>query len=99
MTKVTSGPTISIDGFMAGLNMTEAKPFGDMSIDQLMGWMFKEPEENKNERAYIASEPGAYIMGRNMFGPIRGPWGDSDWKGWCRNAEIGRTAPGARRIG
>ena len=25
---------------------------------------------------------GATIMGRNMFGPIRGEWGDSDWKGW-----------------
>jgi dihydrofolate reductase len=25
---------------------------------------------------------GAWILGRNMFGPIRGPWGDSDWKGW-----------------
>ena len=25
---------------------------------------------------------GAWIMGRNMFGPIRGPWGDEDWKGW-----------------
>ena len=25
---------------------------------------------------------GATIMGRNMFGPVRGEWGDSDWKGW-----------------
>ena len=25
---------------------------------------------------------GAWIMGRNMFGPVRGPWGDEDWKGW-----------------
>ena len=25
---------------------------------------------------------GAWILGRNMFGPIRGPWGDTDWKGW-----------------
>ncbi len=25
---------------------------------------------------------GATVMGRNMFGPIRGPWGDSDWTGW-----------------
>ncbi|MFH5883564.1 dihydrofolate reductase family protein [Halalkalibaculum sp. DA3122] len=25
---------------------------------------------------------GAWIMGRNMFGPVRGPWGDTDWKGW-----------------
>jgi dihydrofolate reductase len=28
---------------------------------------------------------GATIMGRNMFGPIRGPWGDSDWTGWWGN--------------
>jgi dihydrofolate reductase len=25
---------------------------------------------------------GATVMGRNMFGPIRGPWGDEDWRGW-----------------
>lgn len=25
---------------------------------------------------------GAWIMGRNMFGPVRGPWGDTDWRGW-----------------
>lgn len=27
-------------------------------------------------------EPGSTIMGRNMFGPVRGPWGSSDWRGW-----------------
>ena len=29
-----------------------------------------------------ASGVGATIMGRNMFGPIRGPWGESEWTGW-----------------
>ena len=28
---------------------------------------------------------GAWILGRNMFGPIRGPWPDTDWKGWWGN--------------
>jgi dihydrofolate reductase len=28
---------------------------------------------------------GAWIMGRNMFGPLRGPWADDDWKGWWGN--------------
>ena len=42
--------------------------------------MFEEPEEHAAERAAITSA-GAYIMGRNMFGPDRGEW-DLDWTGW-----------------
>ena len=34
---------------------------------------------------------GAWIMGRNMFGPVRGPWNDSDWEGWW-----GETPPMSR---
>ena len=42
--------------------------------------MFEQPEANKAEREAII-EAGAYIMGRNMFGPGRGEW-DLDWHGW-----------------
>ena len=42
--------------------------------------MFEQPEANTAERDAIVSA-GAYIMGRNMFGPDRGEW-DLDWHGW-----------------
>jgi dihydrofolate reductase len=38
---------------------------------------------------------GATIMGRNMFGPIRGPWGDSEWTGWW-GEEPPLSSPGLR---
>jgi dihydrofolate reductase len=42
--------------------------------------MFDTPDENKAEVEQITSA-GAYVMGRNMFGPVRGEW-DLDWRGW-----------------
>jgi dihydrofolate reductase len=42
--------------------------------------MFEEPEANAAERARLTAA-GAFVMGRNMFGPGRGAW-DEDWKGW-----------------
>jgi dihydrofolate reductase len=42
--------------------------------------MFDTPDENKAEVEQITSA-GAYLMGRNMFGPVRGEW-DLDWRGW-----------------
>jgi len=72
--------SISADGYVAGLNQTREKPFGDGDTDRLHAWMFQTPDENKAEVAAILSA-GAYIMGRNMFGPVRGEW-DLDWRGW-----------------
>ena len=46
----------------------------------LHAWMFDTPEENRAELDAIISAK-AFIMGRNMFGPIRGEW-RGDWKGW-----------------
>ena len=43
--------------------------------------MFEQPDENAAIVEQILA-PGAYIMGRNMFGPIRGEWTDEEWKGW-----------------
>ncbi len=37
---------------------------------------------NRQVASEMLDGMGATIMGRNMFGPIRGPWGDSDWQGW-----------------
>ena len=84
MAKVTCDQSISVDGYSAGLNQTEERPFGDDAGDgwgdRLHAWMFDKPEENRAEVEQMAA-PGAVIMGRNMFGPVRGEW-DRQWKGW-----------------
>jgi dihydrofolate reductase len=76
--------TISADGYSAGLNQTEERPFGDDGGDgsgaTLHAWMFETPEENRAEVDQLAAA-AAFIMGRNMFGPVRGAW-DRPWNGW-----------------
>ena len=76
---LTSDPGISLDGFIAGPDQDLENPLGVGGKD-LHRWMFEEPEQHAAERAAITSA-GAYIMGRNMFGPDRGEW-DLDWTGW-----------------
>ncbi|WP_428949978.1 dihydrofolate reductase family protein [Streptomyces sp. cg35] len=76
--------TISVDGYAAGLNQTEKRPFGDDGGDgsgaRLHAWMFDTPDENRAEIDQMAAAE-AFIMGRNMFGPVRGAW-DRQWNGW-----------------
>ncbi|MEV6241161.1 dihydrofolate reductase family protein [Lentzea sp. NPDC051838] len=83
MTKVTCDLTISLDGFSAGLNQTADRPFGDDGGDgwgsKLHAWM-EDPAEIQQQMDKLA-ETKAFIMGRNMFGPIRGAW-SSSWNGW-----------------
>lgn len=71
---------ISADGYVAGPGQSADKPFGDGPIEQLQAWRFETPDENKAEIARIVAA-GAFVMGRNMFGPGRGEW-DLDWRGW-----------------
>jgi dihydrofolate reductase len=79
MGKVFCDLTISADGFTAGLNQGPDAPFGDGG-DVLHRWMFEDAETNAAEiEAVVAA--GAFIMGRNMFGPGRGEW-DLSWTGW-----------------
>jgi dihydrofolate reductase len=78
--KVVCDISISADGFVAGPNQTADKPFGDGPVDRLHAWMFETPDENKAEIERIVSA-GAFVMGRNMFGPGRGQW-DPKWTGW-----------------
>jgi dihydrofolate reductase len=80
MTKVTCDMSMSVDGFVAGPHQSPDKPFGEGVDDRLHRWMFEQPEANAAEMDAI-TEAGAYVMGRNMFGPGRGDW-DLDWKGW-----------------
>jgi dihydrofolate reductase len=93
MNKVICGISMSIDGFVAGPNMSEQKPFGDLPESFLrLGipgapegllhrWVFDEPEKHQAEIAELSSVAGAYIMGRNMYGP-KGETYDKTWKGW-----------------
>ena len=80
MTKVRCDIAMSVDGYVAGPNQGLDAPFGDGVDGRLHRWMFDQAEENAAEIAGITGA-GAYIMGRNMFGPGRGAW-DLDWKGW-----------------
>jgi dihydrofolate reductase len=84
MRRVSSDITISADGYSAGLNQTEDRPFGDDGGDGsgggLHAWMFDTPEENRAEIDQIVAAR-AFIMGRNMFGPVRGEW-HRQWNGW-----------------
>jgi len=82
-TKVTSGMTMSLDGFVAGLNQSFEKPFGDNFDSELLDrWMFAEPEKHKHKKEIAAIlDAGAFIMGSNMFGP-KDRRDKPEWKGW-----------------
>lgn len=71
---------VSADGFAAGPHQSEAAPMGEISEGALHAWMFDGHEDNAAEIDAIL-DSSATIMGRNMFGPVRGAW-DRDWRGW-----------------
>lgn len=86
--------SISVDGYGAGLNQDLQNPLGARG-PELMEWFFhtrswrKMHGQEEGEAGIddgIAEQGfagiGAWIIGRNMFGPVRGPWPDEAWKGW-----------------
>ncbi|WP_026378558.1 dihydrofolate reductase family protein [Agromyces italicus] len=77
---VTANLSVSLDGFVAGPNQTLDDPLGEGG-EAVHRWMFEQPDEAQPIVEQILA-PRAYIMGRNMFGPIRGEWPDDEWKGW-----------------
>ena len=97
MTKVrVESFTVSLDGFGAGSGQSLENPLG-LRGPELHRWFvptrtFQEKVLGKNDGAtegvdneFAArgfEDVGAWILGRNMFGPIRGPWLNEDWKGW-----------------
>jgi dihydrofolate reductase len=96
MTKVcVRGFTISLDGYGAGPHQTEQTPLG-VGGERLHGWLIatrsfrqrmlgKEGGTGGLDDAIARSHHegfGATIMGRNMFGPVRGEWPDDSWRGW-----------------
>jgi dihydrofolate reductase len=82
MTKTTCHISISLDGFLAGPDQDRENPIGVGGL-QLHRWHFDEPRHDADVAAEqdLLKQRGAYVMGRNMFGPIRGEW-DEDWRGW-----------------
>lgn len=79
MSQVNCDVTVSLDGFSAGLNQSLENPLGEDG-HRLHRWMFEQPKENAAESGAMV-DAGAFIMGRNMFGPGRGEW-DESWTGW-----------------
>ena len=75
--------SVSLDGFGAGPAQTEQDPLG-IGGEQLHAWIFADDATDVDRRFRAAGNEGigATIMGRNMFGPVRGPWGDENWRGW-----------------
>ena len=86
--------SISIDGFGAGPDQDLQNPLG-VRGPELFDWfvhtrtfqrMHGEGDGETNADDDIAAKGfagfGAWILGRNMFGPVRGPWPDDSWKGW-----------------
>lgn len=82
--KVVVNQTVTADGYSAGANQSEDRPFGedggDGWGDRMHAWMFDAGDENRHEVDEI-NTAAAVVMGRNMFGPVRGPW-DRPWNGW-----------------
>ena len=74
--------SISLDGFVAGPEQSRENPLG-VGGRELHRWHLEEPlnEADARVRDELMKPRGAYVMGRNMFGPIRGPW-DGEWRGW-----------------
>jgi dihydrofolate reductase len=91
--------SVSLDGFGAGPNQTLENPLGERGTE-LHNWFFPTKTVQKTvfgqdggttgidndlaERSF--DNVGAWIMGRNMFGPVRGEWPDESWQGWWGDA-------------
>jgi dihydrofolate reductase len=75
--------SMSIDGFVAGPNQSRGNPLGVGGL-QVHGWHIGEERVSEADEIagrWLMRPRGAYVMGRNMFGPIRGEW-EEDWLGW-----------------
>lgn len=88
------GFTISLDGYGAGPRQTREEPLG-VGGEDLHDWLVntrtfkrmqgREDGDTGRDDDFASRSMtgiGAWIMGRNMFGPVRGPWPDESWKGW-----------------
>ena len=86
--------TISLDGYGAGPRQTREEPLGvggeslhdwyvaTRTFQRVVGKTGGTTGVDDDIAARFGDNVGAYILGRNMFGPIRGPWPDDAWRGW-----------------
>jgi dihydrofolate reductase len=94
MAKVKCQISVSADGFVAGPNQSEEQGLGEGG-EALHEWVVKlaawrQPHGREGGEVNASSEvfeeasanTGAVVMGRNMFGPVRGPWTEPLWNGW-----------------
>ena len=86
---------VSLDGYSAGPRQSLEHPLG-VRGPEIMGWFFPtrwfqsmhgggqggETGVDNQMAEQGFHNLGAWILGRNMFGPVRGPWPDESWKGW-----------------
>lgn len=87
--------SISLDGFAAGPEQSLENPMGINGLEN-QDWQFATATFQRRVLGQTGGETGpdddfvargfdnvgAWIMGRNMFGPVRGPWPDESWQGW-----------------
>jgi dihydrofolate reductase len=86
--------SVSVDGYAAGPNQSIDNPLG-IGAERLHEWIFKTRygrrmigeeggDEGLDNEFLVRGDAGigATVMGRNMFGPIRGGWANDEWKGW-----------------
>jgi dihydrofolate reductase len=92
MAHLRANIAMSLDGYMAGPSQGLDDPLGIGGM-RLHDWLFElaafhDGDEDGVENASttvveeMQQNVGAAIMGRNMFGPVRGPWQDESWRGW-----------------
>ncbi len=80
MSRVTCHLSMSLDGFIAGPDRSLQNPIGVGGM-QLLQWQGSSEDADVAARDELFAPMGAFVMGRNMFGPIRGPWTEN-WRGW-----------------
>jgi dihydrofolate reductase len=94
MSQLTAVISVSLDGFAAGPNQSMDNPLGEGG-ERLHEWIFPtaswrgqhgqeggETGPDNDAAAWFGRGVGAYIMGRNMFGPPEGGEWDESWRGW-----------------
>src|SRR5580765_689411 len=89
-----AGFGVSLDGFSAGIEQSLNDPLGKRG-PEIFQWFFHTKtframhgqeggsvDVDDDFAGRSMENFGAFILGRNMFGPVRGPWPDESWKGW-----------------
>ena len=94
MGKLKFSASVSLDGFSAGPGQDRDNPLGaggralhewafaTRTFHEMQGRDGGDTGVDDRQAGAWSDDTGATIMGRNMFGPVRGPWPDESWRGW-----------------